>query len=240
MSDGFQFIDIIFFAMIAAFLVLRLRGALGRRDGHEGQGHNPFKDHTNDENKKGVVDDNVIPLNDSRDQPELVADEAALTQADEVSFEDNDLLAKGISEVRAIDPNFDKDEFLAGSRAAFELVLSAYSSGNTPSLKPLLSAEVFANFAQVIWDREQAKQTMEDTLVGITSAEIVEAFAESSVENITVKFVSEQINVIREENGKIVDGNPNAVVETIDFWTFSRNSKSSDPNWTLVATNSLD
>jgi predicted lipid-binding transport protein (Tim44 family) len=240
MSDGFQFIDIIFFAMIAAFLVLRLRGALGRRDGHEGPGQNSFKDHTNDENKNGVVDDNIIPLIDRNDQPELVAGEAPPPQAAEDSSDDNDLLAKGILDVHAIDPNFDKDEFLSGAQAAFEIILSAYSSGDTPSLKPLLSADVFANFTQVIWDREQAKQTMEDTLVGITSAEIVEAFTESSLENITVKFVSEQVNVIREENGKIVDGDPNAVIETIDFWTFSRNSRSSNPNWTLVATNSLD
>lgn len=240
MSDDFQFIDIIFFAMIAAFLVLRLRGVLGRRDGHEGSGQNPFKDRTNDENKNGVVDDNIIPLIDSRDQSELVASEEGHPKVAEDSVDDNDLLAKGILEIRAIDPNFDKDEFLSGARAAFDLILSAYSSGDTPSLKPLLSADVFANFAQVIWDREQAKQTMEDTLVGITSAEIVEAFAESSLENITVKFVSEQVNVIREENGTIVDGDSHTVVETIDFWTFSRNSQSSNPNWTLVATNSLD
>jgi hypothetical protein len=35
MSDGFQYFDIIIFAMIAAFLVLRLRSVLGRRTGTE-------------------------------------------------------------------------------------------------------------------------------------------------------------------------------------------------------------
>ena len=69
---------------------------------------------------------------------------------------------------------------------------------------------------------------------------VLTAFAENRTENITVKFVSEQINATRDENGDVVDGNPNAVMDVADFWTFSRESKSKDPNWTLVATNSLE
>ncbi|MDP6773755.1 MAG: TIM44-like domain-containing protein [Rhodospirillales bacterium] len=38
----------------------------------------------------------------------------------------------------------------------------------------------------------------------------------------------------------MVEGDPNAIVEVTDFWTFSRDPKSRDPNWTLVATRSLD
>jgi predicted lipid-binding transport protein (Tim44 family) len=229
MDDGFQFIDIIFFAMIAAFLVLRLRGALGRRDGHKGQVQNPFKDDSDDKND--TADDNVIPLKEiSDDHDDESIQEVAKEPVDE-------LLLKGIGE---IDPNFNKDEFLSGAKVAFDLILSAYSNGDTPSLKPLLNEEVFANFSQVIQDREQAKQTMEDTLVSISSAEIVEAFAENNIENITVKYVSEQVNVIRDENGEVVDGDPSAVIETIDFWTFARDAKSNNPNWALVATNSLD
>jgi predicted lipid-binding transport protein (Tim44 family) len=240
MNEGFQFIDIIFFAMIAAFLVLRLRGALGRRDGHEGSVQNPFKDNTDDKNKSDIVDDNVIPLNDEFSQEveleERNSDQAFEKQAVEKDATD-ELLSKGIGN---IDPNFNRNEFLVGAKAAFEQILSAYSNGDTPSLKPLLNDDVFANFSQVIGEREQANHTMEDTLVAISTAEIVEAFAENNIENITVKYVSEQINVIRDENEAVVDGDPNAIIETTDFWTFARNVKSSDPNWTLVATNSLD
>ena len=42
MSEGLPFFDIILFAMIAAFLVLRLRSVLGRRDGDKGRSRNPF------------------------------------------------------------------------------------------------------------------------------------------------------------------------------------------------------
>lgn len=244
MNDGFQFIDIIFFAMIAAFLVLRLRGVLGRRDGHEGPAHNPFKDRSGDKNQNDPSDDNVIPLTDRSDPFELDPGKESPLDTGEDTGEDipddDDPIAKGVFEIRAIDPSFNTEEFISGARMAFELILGAYSSGDAQALKPLLNADVFANFSQAIRDREQAGETLEDTLVGITSAEIVEAFAEGRTENVTVKFVSEQVNVTFDESGEVVDGNPNAVIDTIDFWTFSRDSKSSDPNWILVATNSLE
>jgi len=242
MNDGFQFIDIIFFAMIAAFLVLRLRGVLGRRDGHEGSVQDPFKDRQGDEDHQGdkdhnaPSDDNVIPLVDHSDP---VGRESPLDTGEDIP-DDDDPLAKGLFEIRAIDPSFNPEEFISGARMAFELILGAYSQGDAQTLKPLLSNDVFANFSQAIRDREQAGETLEDTLVGITSAEIVEAFAENHTENITVKFVSEQINATRDENGDVVDGNPNAVMDATDFWTFARESNSKDPNWTLVATNSLE
>jgi len=240
MNEGFQFIDIIFFAMIAAFLVLRLRGVLGRRDGHQGPVQNPFKNRPDDKNQNTPSDDNVIPLTDYSDPIGSDPGKESPMDTGEDVPDDDVPLAKGIFEIRAIDPNFESYEFLSGARMAFELILGAYSSGDSQALKPLLNADVFGNFSQAIRDREQAGETLEDTLVGITSADIVEAFIEGRTENITVKFVSEQVNVTFDEKGEVIDGNPNAVIDTIDFWTFSRDSKSSDPNWTLVATNSLE
>ena len=35
MNSGFGYLDIILLAMIAGFIILRLRGILGRRTGHE-------------------------------------------------------------------------------------------------------------------------------------------------------------------------------------------------------------
>ena len=53
---------------------------------------------------------------------------------------------------------------------------------------------------------------------------------------VTVKYVSEQINVTRDAEGKVVEGNPDRIAEATDIWTFSRNTRSDDPNWILVAT----
>jgi len=237
MSDGFQFIDIVLFGMIAAFLVLRLRSVLGRRDGHEGGYRDPFKPKPGEESAEGKV----VPF---ADRAKAFRDEGAATESERENTEEAktgvDPLSKGVADIRKADASFDPKDFLTGARAAFEMILEAYAKGDAQTLRPLLNGEVFANFAQAIKDREQAGETLEDTLVGIKSADVVEAYMDGRMANVTVKFVSEQINVTRDEKGDVVDGNPDAVIDVTDFWTFSRDTKSRDLNWTLVATNSLD
>jgi predicted lipid-binding transport protein (Tim44 family) len=232
MSDGFQFIDIIFFAMIAAFLVLRLRSVLGRRDGHEQNVRDRFRNQPAE-----AAEEKVIPL---RDRAEPRRDDAFAKEAPVAAADGADPLTRGLAEIKRADPGFDASEFAGGARVAFEMILEAYAKGDTQTLKPLLNPEVFANFSQAIRGREQAGETLEDTLVGIKSSDIVEAYVDGNTAHVTVKFVSEQINVTRDENGDVVDGNPNTVIEVTDFWTFARDTRSRDPNWMLVATNSLD
>ncbi len=236
MGNGFQFIDIILFAMIAAFLIFRLRNVRGRRDGHEGGFSDPMKPRGNKDAQNGDDDgdDNVVQLSDrSQDDDWPPMEEDATTASD-------DPLANGLTEIKRADPSFNPGEFMEGAAAAFEMILNAYAAGDTSLLKSLLSADVYGNFSQAIRDREQAGEVLEDTLVDIKSAEVVEAFMESRQATVTVKFVSEQVNATRDENGDVVDGNPNAIITVTDFWTFARDTGSRDPNWTLVATRSLD
>jgi predicted lipid-binding transport protein (Tim44 family) len=233
MGESFQFIDIIFFAMIAAFLVLRLRSVLGRRDGHEGTPPETL-------DRTGLAeqnDNNVVPLRGPDDS------DAEHNDGDDVNFEGekgNDPLGIGLNEIRALDPSFSTQEFISGGRIAFELILGSYAAGNSDALKPLLSNDVFANFDQAIREREKAGETMEETLIGIKTADVVEAYMEESSAYITLKFISEQVHAIRDKDGEVVDGDPNVVTEVVDFWTFSHDMRSRDPNWILVATRSLD
>ena len=53
---------------------------------------------------------------------------------------------------------------------------------------------------------------------------------------VTVKFISEQINVTRDKAGTIIDGDPDQPLEVVDIWTFARNTRSRNPNWTLIET----
>ena len=234
MGDGVQFLDIIIFAAIAVFLGLRLRGVLGRRTGNERQ-RDPFKrpvpesrDET-DRDKTGR--DKVIPLPDRNRAP--TAEPAA---ADMAKPEAGGL--PGLAQIRTVDPSFDPQGFLGGARAAFEMIVGAFAAGDAAALKPLLSDEVFDNFNGAIKARAKANETLETTLVGISSAEIIEAELQGRTALVTVKFVSEQINVTKNAEGRIVDGDPAAVAAITDIWTFARNTRARDPNWTLVATRS--
>lgn len=235
MGNSFQFIDIIFFAMIAAFLVLRLRGVLGRRDGHK----NDFRSRLKDQNDEGA-DNNVVNLSENDDAYVDDGLEDEPKKAKKIVVNDDDPSSSILAAIQDTDPNFDPDEFLSGAKIAFEMILDAYANGDSGALKPMLNAEVYANFSKAIQDRDLAGETLEDTLIGIKSADILEAEIDKKTTTITVKFISEQINVTRDEDGNTIDGNPTTVIEVTDFWTFSRDTKSRDPNWTLTATSSLD
>ncbi len=233
MGEGFQFFDIILFAMIAAFLVLRLRGVLGRRTGHERRPHNRMSRRRQD----GANDDNVADLPDRNDG----AEDASFGPATESAAENatnNDPAMAGLEQISATDRSFDPEGFLAGSRAAFEMVLKAFVDGDTKVLRSLLNDEVFDNFAAAIKDREDAGETLEKTIIGIKNSSILEARMAGRTAFVTVKFVSEQVNVTCDGDGEVIDGDGNHVTDVTDIWTFARNTRARDPNWTLVETQS--
>lgn len=222
-GDGLQVLDILLFALVAGFLILRLRSVLGRRDGHRpAQRSDPFT------GAPAANEDKVVRL------PERA--EATVDAAPETGSEPLGSLDAGLTQIRIADPAFDPDEFASGARIAFELILTAFSSGDTAALKPLLSPDVFSNFAQSIRERQEAGETLETQLVGIKTAEIVEAYMAGRTAHVTLRFFSQQVRVLRNADGEIIEGDPNIITDVVDIWTFARDTRSRDPNWVLVAT----
>jgi predicted lipid-binding transport protein (Tim44 family) len=179
-------------------------------------------------------DDNVIALPGAR------REETPETPAADESFGYEGLVAEGIKAIRATDASFNPKEFLGGARVAFEMILNAYAAGDLKTLKNLLSADVYGGFAQAIEEREAKDHTLQETLVGIKSAELMEAYLDGRDVTLTVKFVSEQISALMDADGTVIEGDPAKVVTATDFWTFSRSLKSRNPNWTLVGTGALE
>jgi predicted lipid-binding transport protein (Tim44 family) len=227
MGEGFQYFDIILLAMVAGFVILRLRSVLGRRTGTE-RPRDPFRPlPPRDPTARETPTDNVIPLPDTAIPARVVTSAARPASA-----------AAGIAQIRGADPSFDANAFLAGARGAFEIVVHAFAAGDSASLRPLLSDEVYDRFVEAIRQRVAARETQETNLVSIKAVEVEEAELNGRTAFVTVKFVSDQINVTRDAEGKAVDGAPDQVVEKTDYWTFARNTRSQDPNWLLVATRS--
>jgi predicted lipid-binding transport protein (Tim44 family) len=231
MDGGFQFLDIILIALIAAFFILRLRNVLGRREGHRGPPDLPTP------GKPDAEQDKVVPLPSRRPQQEDAVEGEPLDV--EPAAADGPLAA-GLTQIRIADRAFNTEEFMSGSRIAFEIIVTAFAAGDVGTLKRFLSPEVYNNFAQTIREREQSGEVQETTVVSLREAELVEAYMAGRTAHLTVKFVSEQITCMRNESGDVVDGDPEKVNEVTDFWTFARDTRSTDPNWTLVATGSLD
>jgi predicted lipid-binding transport protein (Tim44 family) len=230
-GDGLAFFDIIFFALVAGFLILRLRSVLGRRTGNE----NPER-WTARLPPRGGPAAPGSPDRAPSDRP--LGDKVTVLPPRPAPAPGSPAspLEAGLAQIRQADPSFEPDGFLEGARAAFDMIVSAYAQGDIATLRPLLANDVFENFAAAIKGRQAAKQTLETTLIGIKSADILEARMEGKSAFVTVKFVSEQVNVTRNAGGEIVDGEPNHVAAITDVWTFARNMRSSDPNWALVQT----
>lgn len=223
MGEGFQFLDIVLFAMVAAFLVLRLRSVLGRRTGHEQRRQDPMSQRSQDQEADG----NVVEL------PGRKADDA-----EAAAYDPDDPIAGGLTRIRIADSSFDPAGFVEGARSAFEMIVQAFASGDKETLRNLLADDVYEGFSEAIDAREGEDQTLETTIIGIRSADIVEADMHGRDAMVTIKFVTEQVNVTRDSEGRIIEGDPNQVTDITDIWTFSRNTRTRDPNWKLVETRS--
>jgi len=226
MGDFPHYFDIILFAMVAGFLILRLRSVLGRRTGHERRRNNPFLRQP-EPPRDNIPGDKVIPLG-----PRVATPPPQSTEPP------GDAVAAGIARIHSADPEFDAAQFIEGARIAFDMIVSAFAAGDKAKLRPLLSDEVYRPFCAAIDERTAAKETLETRIIGLKSLDVVEADLFGRWARVTVKIVSDQINVIRAHDGSIVDGDPEHPIEKTDYWTFARDTRSTDPNWALVTTDS--
>lgn len=221
MGEFQQYFDIILFAMIAGFLVLRLRSVLGRRTGNERR-------------RELFVRRSTPAAEQSRPAPEPDKAQAlALPEAKPAPGP-----AENLDRIRRADPSFDPPRFVEGARIAFEMIVTAFAAGDKEALRPLLSDEVYRRFAAAIDERAAAHETLETRIERLDGIDIAAAELAGQTARVTVELVSHQINVTRAMDGSIVDGDPQNPSEKTDFWTFARNIRSSDPNWVLVATGS--
>lgn len=230
MDEGFPFLDIIFLAMIAGFIALRLRSVLGRRTGHERRPGDRFggADDTN-------AQDNIIQLPSANDVRR--PGEAEITSLD-IAIDSP--LGTALSDITAADRNFRADTFVSGASAAYGMIIEAFAEGDLGTLRPLLSDDVFERFETAITDREARKRTAETKVIEIVTAEFDGAELNGSMAEITVKFEADLLNVTRDEEGTIVEGNASDAERVRESWTFARNVENRDPNWILIATQSTE
>jgi predicted lipid-binding transport protein (Tim44 family) len=222
MGDLPHYFDIILFAMIAAFLVLRLRSVLGRRTGTERRRETYLREATPAGEKVVSINQQPGPAPSATTPPPPAGD----------------TVAAGLAQIAAADPGFTAEHFLNGARGAFDLIVTGFASGDKAKLRALLSGEVFGPFATAIDERTAAGERLEARVVKLKELDIVAAELDGRAARVTVKLVSEQIYVLRAHDGSVVDGDPQRPIEKTDFWTFARDTTSPDPNWLLVATSS--
>ena len=210
-------IELIILAGIAVFLFLRLRSVLGTREGFE----KPRMQPKTDAPKR---DFQVIDGGEDKDITDNVYK--------------NSKAAEALKLIKSEDENFTVNEFLSGARSAYEWILMSFEKNEIDEIRELLSEEVAEAFDAVVDQRVSQGLTIEAEFIGIREMKLVEATYSSKTKTaeISVSFVGEMTSVVKNSSGEIVEGDSKQIKRQKDTWTFSKDIKSSNPNWLLVAT----
>jgi predicted lipid-binding transport protein (Tim44 family) len=223
MADS-QLLVILAVAMVAGVILFRLFTVLGRRTGNEREPPQPFQRAGGTAQSGEAADNKVVPL------------PGAIVRGASAPANPTDPLASALAEIKVADRAFEAEHFVTGASHAYELILTAFAANDRTALRPLLSDEVYAAFDAVIKGREERKEKVAFTFVGVKDARISHAILKGRTAEVTVTFAAQYISATSSENGAVVDGDPKSVRDAHDIWTFARDVRSNDPNWTLVAT----
>ena len=222
----------IIFALLAIFVVWRLKSVLGTRVDIE---RPPAPGPAGPAGQK-PESGKVIRLPGAAERQ--AAGAPTRGAADLSPFASTEKGRSGLAEVIAADPTFEPGRFQAGARVAYEMIVRAFADGDKPTLTNLLSPEVFTGFASAIDQRQTSGEQTSTKLVSIDETDIVEGSAKNGTEQISVRFSTKMITATRDKAGEVVHGDPDLVISTDELWTFARQIGSPDPTWRLVATES--
>ncbi len=233
MQDVFDIYTIIFL-VLAVFIFMRLRSVLGQRTGRERPPYDAFSPR---DQVRGSTGDKVVTLpTRAVEQATKPAEPAEPVDRWKGIAASGSATAAGLDAIFAADKSFDPRHFLAGARAAYEMIVIAFAQGDRRTLREWLSKEVYDSFDAVIRDRESRGETAETRFVSIDTTEIAGAELRGRTAHLSVRFVSQLVSVTRDKSGNVTEGNPDSVTDVTDAWTFARDVSSRDPNWKLVAT----
>lgn len=211
MQNGLPYLDILIFAIIAVFLVFRLKNILGT------------KTDSNDlQTKNQSNNSNVINI-DTKNQK--VSDKI-----------DIDIETKKIKD---IDTTFDKKDFLSGSQIFFKMVLDGFINGDLDKVKDFIKPSVFKNFKLAIDERIKEKETLIIDIKSTNKIDILSSKVTKTSISINVVFETFQIKALKDKDDKIIDGDINEEILVKDVWVFEKKINNDNPNWTLVETKSL-
>lgn len=227
-------IEIVLLAMVAAFLGLRLYSVLGKRTGHE-QEHMP----RNAENSLDKRPQDRIGRDEKRDR--IVPDISPVSSAPVVQpVMIYDAAAEsGMRAIIGADRNFDAGRFVEGAKVAYGMILEAFWTGDREQLKELCDDDVYASFVSAIDAREKNGEMLENRLVRIEDARIIDADYERRIARITMRFDADIAAVVKDKDGQLIGGSMTDAVDTHDVWTFVRDISSADPNWILDETDEV-
>lgn len=236
MRDSFD-VTTLALAGLAVIVLWRLWSVLGARTGQEKPPHDPLAKQA--AKPDSAVDVAQVPGN----VVQMPGTSAAIPNQNDNSVERWKPFAEpgspvwaGLDEIGRADNGFDALAFLSGARKAYEMIVTAFAFGDRKILKNLLAKDVFDSFLNAVAARETRGEKVEMTFVSLDNATMEDARCRAATAQISVRFLAKLISATRSNDGTLIEGSPDKIVEMIDIWTFARELGSRDPNWKLIAT----
>lgn len=221
--------DIIFFAAIALFVVLKLREQLGKiSDGEKEQITKQIKNRQERILKLQNKITEQMNSTTSNDFAQSLKENKVLKNIDSAT-------KKSLEEILK-KANLSFEFFLEGAKSAFEMTLKAFSENDKETLKFLLSEKIYQGFEKSIQERQSQNKKLNTNLISIEKSEIISASIQNNLAFISIKFTSKQINYFTDEKGEIIDGKKDNISQLTDIWTFKKDLSDENPNWKISAT----
>ena len=142
-----------------------------------------------------------------------------------------------IDAILATIQGFKKDSFISGAKKAFQIITEAFNKGDVETLKMLVSTSIFNKMQKIISQRKEEQITSETDFICFDKVNIIKAeINDKNKALISVEFVSEQVNLLRNKDNEIIEGDENYIQTITDVWTFERTLDAKTLNWVLVST----
>lgn len=228
-------VEVVILAMIAAFLGLRLYSVLGRRAEHEEEVVQPRYEQKSERTGDMTADASAAPRAIAPRLPERATVPASAPRPRELPGV-LPVAERGLREIAAVDRRFDAMLFLQGARGAYRMILEAFWRGDRAQLAHLCDRSVYEGFAAALDARAAAGETLDNRLVRIEEATIVDASLQQGTARIVVRFRADIAAVTRDAAGTVVAGSLDDAVESNDVWIFARDVNSDAPDWLLEET----
>lgn len=214
-----SFVDIIFLTILAVFIISRLYSTFGS---HSEKNIKVIIKPIDKDTEAKIVEDLTQIINNNKEE----------NKSDVIDFENLSEQDKQLYKIKG----FNKEKFLYSACRVFEMVLQSFNSGNIENIKDLVSKKIWNAFNQVINLRKKNKITSEVDFICFNKSEIKDVKLLKNGVKIIVEFESEQINILKDAEGQVIEGDENFVQKITDVWTFERLFNAKNKNWILVST----
>ncbi|WP_395877970.1 Tim44/TimA family putative adaptor protein [Ehrlichia muris] len=211
-------VELAIYAFLAAFIFFRLYNSLGKTSGLQTTNHSQTIS---------------IIMEDTQKYDDADIDIESVMEA----CNENDKSI--INYIKKKDSEFSLKHFVDGSVKAFEIIIKAFNEGNAHILSMLLDTNLYNSFVEEIENRKALGQLYKDIIVSIISHKITKLDLSGNIAYITVKFITEQINFVKDSDDNILQGSTSKINKIEDTWTFKKDTTLSNKKWYLSAIQSV-